>query len=326
MNDHNPLSQFSILTDKEGAIAIDVKIEDETVWLTLNQLADLFERDKSVISKHLKTIFDSQELKPEATVANFATVQIEGKRKIKRQIDYYNLDMILSIGYRVNSKRGTQFRQWATNVLKPYIVKGYALNQKRLFETKLTELEKALSLLSRTIQIPISPDITQQAIQIIQSYAASWKLLLDYDEKKLALPQMGTEPITPLPYLTALQAIDSLKENLKKANQSSKFFGQERDDALKAILGNIEQTFSGEALYRTVEEKAAHLLYFIIKDHPFNDGNKRIGCLLFLLYLNSNKLSLHKINDSTLVALALMVAESDPQEKQLIITLILNLI
>jgi prophage maintenance system killer protein len=324
-NDHKEIVIFS---SEDGEISVQVDIRGDSVWLNLNQISELFERDKSAVSKHLKDIFKSGELEKNATVAKNATVQQEGSRKVTRTIEYYNLDAILSVGYRINSKRGTQFRKWATRVLNQHLIKGYSLNQKKLLETKLSDIERSLSLLTRTIQQKDTlSDISTEAIHIIQAYAKSWTLLLDYDENSFQTPENGNKSPLHLPYDSCVKAITQIKRELMKETPKSTLFGQERSGQLEGILGNIEQTFDGRPLYETAEERAAHLLYFIIKDHPFSDGNKRIGSFLFLLYLQINSIKPEKVfTDAALVALALLIAESKPTEKDLLIKLIHNLI
>jgi death-on-curing family protein len=293
----------------------------------LNQITELFERDKSVISKHIKNIFADGELDSRSTVAKYATVQTEGNKRVTRQIEHYNLDAIISVGYRVNSKRGTLFRQWANSVLKSYMLDGYALNQKSLITKGFSDLEKSISLLSRAIsqQEQIS-HVSQAAIRIIQEYARSWSLLLQYDEKQLKLPTTIHSDRKSLSYEICLSCISDLKKQLMTKKEASDIFGIERARGLESILGNIDQTFASQPLYPSAEEVAAHLLYFVIKDHPFTDGNKRIGSFLFLLYLSLNELKSDTMNEVTLVALALLVAESKPAEKEFIIPLIVNLL
>jgi len=277
------VTEIVIYTAKDGHVELDVSLADDTVWLSVNQMVQLFGRDKSVISRHLNNIFKIKELEKNSVVANFATTAADGKTY---QVDYYNLDAILSVGYRVNSKEGVQFRKWASQVLN---------------------------------------DLGQEAIQLILTYTKTWDLLLAYDEGKLKLPTRGKETTPRLNYQAALSAIESLKIDLSARNEATPLFGHERQAGLDSILNNIEQTFGGEALYKTAEEKAAHLLYFVIKDHPFTDGNKRIGSFMFLLYLKSQSMPI-KLNDNGLVALALLVAESDPNQKEMIVRLIVNLL
>ncbi len=318
--------KFSIFDDLANNISINAIIKDETIWLNLNQISLLFERDKSVILKHIKNVYHYDELEQDSTIANFAIVQKEGSRNVQREVAHYNLDMILSVGYRVNSKRGTKFRKWANEVLKKYIVKGYAFNQNILTKQSLDEIDNALEITKKILHITHDKTVQENAIDIIQTYTKSWQVLLSYDEETLKRPQLKEKKSKSLIYSTVQEAIASLKNMLIKNGEAKEVFGIEKDNSLKGILGNIEQTFDNIPLYKSIEEKAAHLLYFIIKDHPFTDGNKRIGSMLFLLYLTNNNVSVEKINDSTLVALALIVAESDPKDKDLIVKLILNLL
>lgn len=268
-----------------GKVSVEVKLDQDTVWLSLSQLCQLFERDKSVISRHLKKIFQEGELEQESTVADFATVQQEGRHMVNRIITYYNLDVIISVGYRVNSKRGTQFRQWSSQVLKEHLVQGYSLHQQRLYEKGTADLERAVELLARNFHKQgLIHEVGHQDLEIINEYAKTWYLLVAYDENRLHAPREASLSDQVLTYDIAIQAIESLKKTLVKKGEASFLFGQQRNEQLKAILGGIHQTFDGAFLYPSGEERAAHLLYFIIKDHPFVDGNKRIGSFLFLLY------------------------------------------
>lgn len=272
------MTEIVIYTAKDGHIELDVNLAADTVWLSLAQMVQLFGRDKSVISRHLRNIFKINELDREATVANFATVQKEGDREITREIEHYNLDAILSVGYRVNSKEGVQFRKWASQVLKEHLIRGYTTYDKRLAERGLHELQQTLQLLQKTlVHHDMVNDLGQEAIQLILAYTKTWHLLLAYDEDQLKLPEPGINTTSKLTYTMALSAIAALKTDLGARNEATQLFGQERDGGLASILNNIEQTFGGVHLYKTNEEKAAHLLYFVIKDHPFVDGNKRIG-------------------------------------------------
>lgn len=317
------MSEILIYKAKDGHIELNVNLSDETVWLSLQQLSDLFARDKSVVSRHLNNVFKNKELDKDSVVANYATTAADGK---VYQVDYYNLDAIISIGYRVNSKEGIKFRQWATGVLKEHLIKGYTTYEQRLAERGLKELQQSVELLHKTlVQHQLVDDIGAQTIQLIMSYAKTWHLLLAYDENTLTLPKKGKREFASFDYAVALSAIASLKADLGARDEATGLFGNERDHGLKSILGNIEQTFDSEALYPTVEERAAHLLYFVIKDHPFTDGNKRIGCLMFLLYLKLQNIAI-KLNENGLVALALLVAESNPAQKDMMIRLIVNLL
>jgi prophage maintenance system killer protein len=316
----------------DGAVQVDVRLEQETVWLSLTQLADLFSRDKSVISRHLRNVFASGELEREATVAKYATVQQEGDREVVREIEFFNLDAILSVGYRVNSKRGTQFRIWATRTLRQHLLAGFTLNERRLAERGLSEMEQAVALLAQTLSAhALVTDEGAAVLQVIQRYARSWRWFSEYDEGRLA--QTPARPVTPGTLLgldETHSAIAALRSALLARGEASPLFGQERS-ALAGILGAIEQTFDGELLYPSAQERAAHLLYFLVKDHPFVDGNKRIGALLFLEYLRRNDLLLSadgspRLADSAIVALTLLIAESQPRHKDLIIRLVLNLL
>ena len=290
------MSKIIIYKNKNGHIDLTVNLSEETVWLSLNQLAQLFGRDKSVISRHLTNIFKTKELTVDQTVAKFATVQKEGTKNVRRKIDYYNLDAIISVGYRVNSVQATQFRQWATDVLKKHLIEGYTINKNRLAENGIKELQQSIKLLQKTLkQNNLVNDIGAETIQIIINYTKTWNLLLSYDEDKLNLPKTGKPFVTELNYETALNAIEALKTDLASKNEATALFGNDSNNKLQGILGNIEQTFDAEMLYKTTEERAAHLLYFIIKDHPFSDGNKRIGCLIFLLYTKFQNVALVKM-------------------------------
>ena len=326
--DQTSLGEVIIYRSADGQEQLEVHLGKETVWLTLNQMSELFERDKSVISRHLRTIFSSGELDKEATVAKNATAQTEGGRTVRRIIEWYNLDAIISVGYRVNSKRGTQFRIWATNVLKQHLIQGYTTNERRLAEKGLSEMEQTLALLSRTLQQhELVTDEGKAVLEVVGRYARSWSLLLQYDEDRLELPGERHPLRQPLDYGRTSQAIIALKTDLLARGEATDLFGQERQHGLQAILGNLDQTFGGRDLYPSVEEKAAHLLYFVIKDHPFSDGNKRIGSFLFLLFLRENQLlDSSGFNDTALVALALLIAESDPRQKDLLIRLTVNLL
>ena len=304
---------------------MDVRLQDDTIWLSLTQIADLFQRDKSVISRHIKSIFTSQEL-AQSVVANYAITAADGKTY---QVDFYNLDMVISVGYRVNSKRGTQFRIWATTVLRKHLIEGYTLHQKRLQETGIKELEQALSLIDRVKSSPeLSSDQAKGLLDVVTKYTQTWLLLRKYDDGEVEAPTRMQKATYRLTYSDALLAIQSLRENLAAKGEASDLFGNQRGEMLQGIVGNIYQTFDQQELYSTLEEKAAHLLYFVIKDHPLTDGNKRIAVLLFLTFLQRNNVLPHLrgLSDNTLVALALLIAESDPKEKEMLIRLILHFI
>jgi prophage maintenance system killer protein len=318
---------------QDGQIRLDVLLERESVWLTLNQMTDLFGRDKSVISRHLRNVFASGELERAATVAKNATVQREGDREVLRDRELFNLDAILSVGYRVNSRRGTQFRIWATRTLKEHLVRGYTMNERRLREKGLGEIEQAVGLLARTLtQHALVTDEGRAVLEVVQQYTRAWRLLLEYDEQRLAeVPVKPLAPTVSLSLELARAAIHGLRAALAAKDEATGLFGQELGEGLGALIAALEQTFDGEPLYPSLQARAAHLLYFVIKDHPFSDGNKRIGTLLFLEYLRLNDLLMRtdgapRLADNAMVALALLVAESDPAQKDLMIRLILNLL
>ena len=325
-----PGGEVALFVAPDGQIRLDVRLERETVWLSLGQMAELFGRDKSVISRHLRNIFETGELDRRAVVAKNATTAADGKTY---QVEYFDLDAILSVGYRVNSKRGTQFRTWATRTLRDHLVQGYTLNERRLREKGLAEMEQAMRLLAHTLSAhELVTEQGRAVLDVVTLYARSWRLLVQYDESRL--PEAPARPIRPIAGLSpedTRRAIGELKQSLIARGEATTLFGQERGGALDGILGSIEQTFGGEVLYPSVQSRAAHLLYFVIKDHPFADGNKRIGSFLFLLYLIRNGLLARTdgtplFADNALVATALLVAESDPGHKELLIRLILNLL
>jgi len=319
-----------VYQEKGGRVRLDVRLEGETVWLSLTQMAELFGRDKSVISRHLRSVFEGGELVRKAVVARNATTAADGKTY---QVEYFNLDAILSVGYRVNSKRGTQFRIWATGTLRDHLLRGYTLNERRLREKGIGEMEQAVGLLARTLKRhELVTDEGRAVLEVVEQYARSWRLLLEFDERRL--PETPLHPRKPKETLTlesARSAITSLRQVVAATGAVPSLFGHERSDQLGAILGNVEQTFGGKPLYPSVQARAAHLLYFLIKDHPFTDGNKRIGTLLFLEYLRRNGMLVRpdgafRLADNTMVALALLVAESEPAQKDLMIRLILSLL
>jgi prophage maintenance system killer protein len=318
-----PRGEVIVYEAPDGQVRVDVRLERETVWLSLNQLAELFDRDKSVISRHLRNVFESGELEREAVVAKNATTAADGKTY---QVEYFNLDAILSVGYRVNSKRGTQFRIWATGTLREHLLRGYTLNERRLAERGLSEARQTLELLARTLQNQELVDDTGRAVlDLIVGYADTWRLLLEYDEDRLASPPGARPSKGILDLARASTAIADFKRELMARREATALFGNPRGEALDGILGSIEQTMFGEPLYRSREEKAAHLLYFVIKDHPFSDGNKRIGSFLFMLYLQQEGMA-HRLNPQALTALALLIAESAAANKELMIRLIMNLL
>ncbi len=305
---------------------MDVRFEDDSVWLTQRQMAEVFDSTPENILMHLRNVFSDKELDTEATTKDFLVVRSEGRRSIRRRLKHYNLDAIISVGYRVNSKRAVRFRQWATRTLREHLVRGYTLNERRLAERGLDEARQTLELLARTLGNQALVDETGRAVlHIITAYADTWRLLLEYDEDRLTTPA-GTKPATSaLDFESVRATIDTFRRDLAAKGEASPLFGNLRGDALAAILGNIEQTMFGEPLYRSCEEKAANLLYFVVKDHPFTDGNKRIGALLFLLYLTQEGIE-RRPSPGALTALTLLIAESAPSNKDLMIRLIVNLI
>ena len=320
------MSEVVIYQNERSQIQVSVRLDGETVWLTQRQMAELFDTSADNISLHLKNIFSEGELGEPATAEDFSVVQTEGRRQVTRNVKHYNLDAIISVGYRVNSKRGVQFRQWATQVLREHLVQGYTFNQTRLAERGLVEARQTLDLLARTLQNQALVDDTGRAVlELITGYADTWRLLLEYDENRLASPPGVRQSTGVLDHARAVAAIDKFKRELAVRGEATALFGNPRGDALDGILGSIEQTMFGESLYRSREEKAAHLLYFVIKDHPFSDGNKRIGSFLFMLYLQQEHME-HTLGPRALTALALLIAESAPTNKELMIRLVMNLL
>jgi prophage maintenance system killer protein len=311
---------------EDGLAQFDVRLKDETVWLSQGQMGELFDKNKRTVSEHIRNIFFEGELSENAVVRKFRTTAADGK---SYKTNFYNLDVIISVGYRVKSPQGTRFRIWATSVLRDHLVKGYTLNQKRLAEKGLGEARQMLKLLGNTLE---SHDLVNNdgraVLDIVNSYARTWQLLWQYDEDSLAAPKKaGNRDQALLEIADVRAAILSLKEKLLTKGEATEIFGHERGEALDGIIGAVQQSFGGQELYPTVEEKAAHLLYFVIKDHPFTDGNKRIGSFLFLLFLAKNKNGEQPGMDSRgLVALTLLTASSAPDQKDLLIRLIVNLI
>ena len=306
-----------ILFENQG-VKLEVNLKDETVWLNLDQMSNLFGRDKSVISRHIKNAM-SEELQDIPTVANFATVQKEGGRTITRNIEYYNLDVIISVGYRVKSKNGVIFRQWANKILKDYMLKGYAVNQARL-----DYLEKTVKLIdiANRIDDRLEGDDAKEILKVIGSYSKALDLLDDYDHRTLKKVKGNTDNRI-IKYTDCMDIIHKLK-----FNEKSDIFGIERDKGLESIINNIYQSFGGQEIYKSIEEKAANFLYLIVKNHVFIDGNKRIAATLFIYFLNYYDILFKDgkqlIDNNTLAALTLLIAESNPKEKEIIIDLVTN--
>ena len=319
--------QRAIAIYKSPTGTVDVRLDGDTVWLSLQQIADLFGRDKSVISRHLRNVFNEGGLECPSVVAKNATTAADGKTY---QVEFFNLDAILSVGYRVNSREGTRFRQWATRLLREHLTLGYTVNRQR-FEDNAAELEAALNLIRKAAQTPeLSADTGRGLVDIVTRYAHTFLWLQRYDEGLLTDP--ATQPGGTLPTLEqAREALARLKADLVQRGEATDLFARDRGDGLAALLGNLDQSVFGEPAYPSVEAKAAHLLYFVIKNHPFSDGNKRSGAFLFVDFLHRNGRLLNAsghpiINDMGLAALALLVAESDPVQKDVLIRLIVNML
>ena len=321
-----PGGEVAVYEAPNGDVRLEVQLDQETVWLTRGQMAAVFTSTAENIRQHLRNIFVNDELEESATTKDFLLVRSEGDRRVRRRIRHYNLDAIISVGYRVSSKRAVRFRQWATRTLREHLVSGYTLNQRRLAERGLREARETLDLLSRTLRNQaLVGDTGRAVLDLITGYAATWRLLLEYDEDRLKTPPSARPSTSALDHPLALEAIARFKRDLMASGEASALFGNPRGDALEGILGSIEQTMFGESLYRSREEKAAHILYFIVKDHPFTDGNKRIGSLLFLLYAAQEGIE-HGLNPHALTALTLLIAESAAADKDLMIRLIVNLL
>ncbi len=321
------LDQVILFQAADGQVSLDVRLEADTVWLSQAQMAELFGRERSVITRHVGNVFREGEL---AEKSNVHFLHIAGA---DRPVGFYSLDVIISVGYRVKSPRGTQFRIWATQVLRQHLIQGYTLHQRRLQERGLGDLQQALALMARTLSARgLVSDEGQAVLEVVQRYSRAWRWLLAYDEDRLA--PATTEPDgvpETLGLAEAQRAIDTLRHDLSRCGEATPLFGRENRQALAGILGAIEQTFDGQPLYPTAQLRAAHLLYFVIKDHPFADGNKRIGTLLFLEFLRRNQLLLladgqPRIADNGMAALALLIAESAPQQKELMIRLVMALL
>lgn len=322
--------EIVIYQPKEGTPSLEVLLEQDTVWLTQKQMAELFDKDSDTIGLHIRNIFKEGELEESGTTEDFSVVQREGERDVRRKLKLYNLDMIISVGYRVNSKRGTQFRIWATSVLREHLTKGVTIYRQRL-ETNAREIEAALELARQAVASKeLTTDMGRGVVEVIARYTQTFLLLQRYDEGLLTEPKVKKGGILP-PVGEVRATIARLKEDLLNRKEAGDLFGQERSEGLAAILGNLRQSVFGAPAYPSIESKAAHLLYFVIKNHPFSDGNKRIGAMLFVDFLNRNRrLFLPSgepiINDIGMAALALLVAESKPKDKEILIRLIMNML
>ncbi len=324
------LNRIIIYQSEDGKTRLDVKLQEETVWLSQLQMMELFDQTKQNISLHIGNIFNENELVKSSTVKEYLTVQKEGKRNVKRKILLYNLDVIISVGYRVKSQRGTQFRIWANKVLKDYLVKGYALNERRLTEARnrLEEVSANLRLMGRIIQQnTLSVSENQAFLNLISDYAAALDILDKYDHQQVTDLKKGTKDHFRITLENARSALQKLKDK----SGAGELFARPKDKSFASSLAAVYQTFDGTELYPLLEDKAAHLLYFVVKNHSFIDGNKRIGAFLLIWFLERNQAllnenGLQRISNETLIALTILVAESRPEEKEMMIKLIKHLI
>ena len=322
--------QIAIYQSADGSIATEVRLEGETVWLSQKQMADLFDKNVPNINEHISNVFAEGELEPSATVRKFRIVRQEGQRQVEREIEHYNLDVIISVGYRVKSKQGTQFRIWANRVLKDYLVQGYSLNQQRLEaqQEKLAELKQAIALSARLIHNKnLSHSESRGILAILEKYSHALTVLDDYDHQRLQV--VGTRTLA-LPKITYDEAMQQIRLWRSKENLGG-LFGNEKDDSFKSSLETIYQTFDSKELYPSIEEKAANLLYFIVKNHSFTDGNKRIAAAIFVWFLERQNFLYNadgekRIADNALVAFTLLIAESKPDEREIMVKVIINLI
>jgi prophage maintenance system killer protein len=323
------MNEIIIFQSPENQTTIEVKFENETVWLSQKQMAELFDKDTDTIGLHLRNIYTDEELSEKSTTELFSVVQTEGRRKVNRNIKHFNLDAILSVGYRVNSKKGTQFRQWATQRLKDYLVKGYAINEQKLkaSQEQLSSLKQSIKLLENVVQkTQLTSDEAVGLLKVVTEYSHALDLLDKYDHQSLIIPETKKEKLHKLTYKEAIEQIQLWRFKHK----AGKLFGNEKDKSFSSSLETIYQTFNGNDLYPSIKEKAANLLYFIVKNHSFSDGNKRIAASLFIYFLDKNKKLYNSdgskiIADNALVAITIMIAESKTEEKEMMIKLIVNL-
>jgi prophage maintenance system killer protein len=317
-----------IYQSADGEASLAVRLEQETVWLSQKQMAELLDKDSDTIGLHIRNIYKEGELEPGATTEESSVVQNEGGRKVQRKLKFYNLDVIISVGYRVKSQRGTQFRQWATRVLREHLVEGYTINQNRIEEQaqKLSEMQQAVDLLSRTLeQQQLVNELGKDVLRVIADYSYALSLLDRYDHGTLSIEKTSGPTEFVLDYESANKIVQSMKGDFDG------LFGIEKDQGFKSAIGTIYQTFDGKELYPSAEEKAANLLYFIVKNHAFSDGNKRIAAAIFIYFLNANNILYRadgskRLADNALVALTLLIAESKPEEKDTIVKVVVNLI
>ena len=334
MANNNEIQQQKLIYQADdGSFQTEIRLNSDTIWLSQKQMSELFKTTTDNIGLHLKNVYFEGELKESATTEDFSVVRSEGLRKVKRQVKHYNLDAVISVGYRVNSKQGTQFRIWASKVLKDYMMQGYALNERRL--TQQTEhigkLKQTLALFHRAQQKDLNLEEASGLLSVLTEYSNSFVLLNQYDTGNFPKNGLNCNLTKEINEEEALKAINRLKENLMARNEATPLFGHAKDDSFAGILGAIVQSFDSHYLYPSIEEQAAHLLYFVVKNHPFIDGNKRIGAFMFIWFLQRNNHHLKKngdakINDNALVAITLLVAQNSPEHKDIMITLIINLI
>ncbi|SFV56298.1 Putative DNA-binding protein in cluster with Type I restriction-modification system [hydrothermal vent metagenome] len=315
-----------VIVFKDDKLELKVGFEEETVWLNQSEIAQLFEKDRTVITRHINNILKDKEVDEKSNVQKMHIANSD------KPVKFYSLDIVLAVGYRTNSARAIKFRQWATNVLKQYLIKGYTLNKERLQEQKIKELDKTIQLIKQGLDAQaLSTTEAKGFVEIISNYAKSWALLQGYDEQSLEEIVAHKEQRFILDYDEAKEAIAQLKQTLIAKGEATKLFGSEKAGEFKGNLLNIYQSFGGVELLPSIEQKASNLLYYVIKGHPFIDGNKRIGAYLFVLFLHKNGV-LHKpngepkINDNALASLALLVATSAPEQKDIIIKLIMNML
>lgn len=323
-------SSIQIYRLDNGATEIEVKLDQDTIWLSQKQIAELFDKDSDTIGLHLKNIYSTGELEEFSTTEDYSVVQKEGTRNVRRRIKHYNLDAIISVGYRVNSIRGTQFRIWANKILKEYLIQGYSINERALKRQneQLSELQKTIKILSSAIQNKeLTSDESKGLLSIVSDYSYALDILDQYDYQTLTITKTSGKDIYRITYAEAIDQINLVR----KAYGNSELFGREKDKSFKSSISTIYQTFDGKDLYPSIEEKAAHLLYFITKNHSFSDGNKRIAAFMFLYFLSKNGILYDsygnkRIADNTLVALTLMIAVSKQEEMDVMIKVIVNLI
>lgn len=323
-NEHN----IVLYQAEDGKTRLEVQLDQETVWLSQRQMAELFEKDSDTIGLHIRNVYKEGELARKGTTEESSVVQNEGGRQVRRKVQYYNLDIIISVGYRVKSKRGTQFRQWATRVLRDHLVRGYTVNEQRLREeaAKLRDLQRTVDLLTRTLTSQeLVNDTGRDLLRVISDYAYALATLDRYDHGTLAIAETTRKALHVVGYEEAIGIVRTMK------GEFDGLFGIEKDQGFKSALGTIYQTFDGKELYPSVEEKAANLLYFIVKNHAFSDGNKRIAAAIFIYFLAGNGILYRpdgskRLADNALVALTLLIAESRPEEKDTLVKVIVNLI